>query len=277
VLTRHRVNGEVDGTFGALRNGSAFVDFGGDDRASDLIQTADGSLVVAGTSIGHVALAKFTRDGELDPTFGFLGKVIADPTAANVGSVGLARLGNRLVVSGGKAFKTMRFLDTGANVVTINDGVRGTAEGSATLGTFVVQRSELLPVSTKVFFTIGGTASAADYTLTGISAVPTTKTLPNGRTVPLLTLPGAATHVVEIPANTTFAVVTITATNDNLAEGTENAVFTMKPSSSYTLGSRTVADIAIADPGASPSITGGSPSVQPKLNLFSSNLIAELK
>jgi uncharacterized delta-60 repeat protein len=282
VLARHfSRDGDIDRSFGRDFNGSAYIDLRGDDRASDLIETSDGSLVVGGTSNGRFALAKFSRDGVIDTSFGLFGTLIADPAVPNVASsVGLARLGNRLVVAGGKAFKTMRFLDTGANVVKISDGVRGTAEGSATLGTFVVQRSELLPIRTRVFFNISGTASADDYTLSGISKVGRTVSLPNGRTANVLPVNGSATHFVDIPANTNFAVVTITAADDNVVEGQERAVFTMAGGPVAVPGNPSVAIINIGDndgtPAPSPRPAPLPQLTQPRLPLFSSTLITGL-
>ena len=82
-LARFNPDGTLDPTFGT--GGTVITDFRGDplgDRVSSLAVQADGKLVAAGTigfrdkSVTEFALARYTADGTLDPTFGTDGKVI---------------------------------------------------------------------------------------------------------------------------------------------------------------------------------------------------------
>jgi len=83
ALARFKPDGTLDPTFGT--GGTVITDFRGDplgDRVSSLAVQADGKLVAAGTigfrdkSVTEFALARYTADGTLDPTFGTDGKVI---------------------------------------------------------------------------------------------------------------------------------------------------------------------------------------------------------
>ena len=116
ILVRHNVNGSIDRSFGAGGNGVAVVDFGGLERGGDVINAANGGLILAGTTSGKYALAGLTRDGRIDTTFGAGGKVVTDFAAD--GTADLVRMAggkdNRVVVVGGARFKTARYLDFGA-------------------------------------------------------------------------------------------------------------------------------------------------------------------
>ena len=79
ALVRYRSNGRIDRSFGA--DGIVLTAFGG--RASDataVVELADGKLIVAGgADVSErqrgFAVARYTRRGALDPTFGRGGKV----------------------------------------------------------------------------------------------------------------------------------------------------------------------------------------------------------
>src|SRR5207302_1693356 len=98
------------------------------------------------------------------------------------------------------------FLDAGANLVSVGaldpDATRGLT--SAT-GTLLVGRTERLPFPTRVFFSLGGTATAPlfqnnplawDYTLSG------------------MTFPIGGAPFVDIPAGQSYVFVTLTARNN---------------------------------------------------------------
>jgi uncharacterized delta-60 repeat protein len=84
ALARYRPNGTLDRTFG--KAGKVTTDFTGPDNsdaANALAVQADGKLVAAGVAFtGGVgedfALARYQRDGSLDPAFGTGGKVTTD-------------------------------------------------------------------------------------------------------------------------------------------------------------------------------------------------------
>src|SRR5207253_10985108 len=119
ILTRHNTDGAVDRSFGPDGNGVVHVDFGGVDKGGDVMVSARGGLILAGTTNGEFALAGLTRDGRIDTSFGTAGKVVTDFAAD--GTADRVRMaqgnGRRIVVAGGDRFKTARYLDLGANVL----------------------------------------------------------------------------------------------------------------------------------------------------------------
>ena len=88
ALARYRPNGALDRTFG--KAGKVTTDFTGPDNsdaANALALQADGKLVAAGVAFtGGVgedfALARYQRDGSLDPSFGTGGRVTTDFTGS---------------------------------------------------------------------------------------------------------------------------------------------------------------------------------------------------
>lgn len=75
VVARLTATGALDTTFSG--DGLAYVDFGGDDRASAVAVRDDGRIVVAGTrsgSSGNFIVASLNADGTLDNSFGAAGK-----------------------------------------------------------------------------------------------------------------------------------------------------------------------------------------------------------
>jgi uncharacterized delta-60 repeat protein len=79
ALARYLPNGQLDTTFGAL--GRVVTDFGGEqDIANSLAlqPKPDEKLVVAGSSDGDFALARYNSDGSPDLSFGLSGKVVTD-------------------------------------------------------------------------------------------------------------------------------------------------------------------------------------------------------
>ena len=68
--------GDLDRSFG--HHGSVSTDLGGVDVAHDVVVQPDGKIVVAGTSSGDIAVARYTRKGRLDHSFGRNGTVVTD-------------------------------------------------------------------------------------------------------------------------------------------------------------------------------------------------------
>ncbi len=78
ALLRYNPDGSLDTTFGV--RGQVLTDFGhGDDEALALALQANGKIVAAGSATDgshrDIALARYNKDGSLDPTFGIAGKV----------------------------------------------------------------------------------------------------------------------------------------------------------------------------------------------------------
>jgi uncharacterized delta-60 repeat protein len=64
AVARYTADGVLDTSFSG--NGWLTTDFGGSDLGRSLVVQADGKILVAGTSDGNFALARYTSDGQLD-------------------------------------------------------------------------------------------------------------------------------------------------------------------------------------------------------------------
>jgi len=95
------IPGQLDPGFG--RDGKVTTDFAGHAGASAVV-VQDGKLVAAGSATSgtgvDVALARYRRDGTLDPTFGIGGKVTTDIAGAFDEARALVVQDGRLVVAG---------------------------------------------------------------------------------------------------------------------------------------------------------------------------------
>ena len=233
ALARLMPNGAPDKTFAGKNSGWTTTDLFGDDRALDVIQSFDGKLLVGGTTNGQFGVIQYNADGTIDRSFGTNGYRV---TALQGGNASIARLasgpGRRFVATGGSAFRTARYLDAGANLVTLatfqpkayEQGTKGTS--------LIVGRTERLPYPTRVQLSMFGTAFRnIDYTLTGVTIPPPTVGLP----------------YVQIPANQTFVVVTYKPIDDTVREPTETTTFSIVPHASYELGNSTSAALTIID------------------------------
>ncbi|MBI4319573.1 MAG: hypothetical protein HY675_13880 [Chloroflexi bacterium] len=87
ALARYNSNGTLDTTFGTCLlpgacTGTQLTDFGIIRAPADVARAValqpDGKIVVAGGNVEDVELARYTRDGNLDPTFGQGGKAIVN-------------------------------------------------------------------------------------------------------------------------------------------------------------------------------------------------------
>ena len=248
-MARFNVNGGEDTSFGSAHNGWVKVDLGhGDDDGFGVIHSADGGLIAGATSGGFDQFLGFSANGVLDTTFGTNGKV----TESFGGGAGLvAGPGRRFVTTGGDKFHTARLLEAGANLVSVASLNATASEAGPTPATFFVFRSERLPTPLSVYLSISGTATSqltkmpfakADYT--GVTAPPPPvlgggggNTVPSGPNIAL----------VVIPANQTFAEVTITPIDDTIPEQTETAIFTILSNPGYEATSPTSTTLFITD------------------------------
>jgi uncharacterized delta-60 repeat protein len=124
AVLRLRPDGSVDSTFGPNGNGRAFVDLGGyTDSADDLVVDAGNRILLAGYSFSHLALARLSPGGTIDPTFGTGGATLVDIAGkqrSHATRVLLDGVG-RVVVGGytdpptgqDSSFLAARFLDDG--------------------------------------------------------------------------------------------------------------------------------------------------------------------
>lgn len=240
-IVRYLSEGQIDTTFGTA--GTGIVETNGLNRATAVIRSADGGLIVGGGG-GHFVIAGYTADGVLNSSFGTSGIVVTDFVA----DATLSRLakgpGRRFVAVGGPLIHVARYLDAGANVVHAAPGFDASAaEAGLDPASFFVFRQERLPVATRVFFSIAGTATppgffttTPDYNVSGMSISPF-----------------AGGTYVDIPANQTFTVVTLTPVDDTFVEALETAVFTILPNASYEVGAPSSAELVISSNDVPPS------------------------
>ena len=243
LLVRFNPDGTLDPTFGGLGTGYALTDFGGgrDDRASSIIRSYNGDrLIVGGSSDGGFALARYTNDGILDSSFQSGGKVVT-PYASGQYPRLAPGPGRRFTAAGGPNFHAVRYLDDGANLVSIGTfDVNGGSEAGPENANFLVTRTERLPTPLRVYLNVGGTATAPfflsgeDYNANGFSISPF--------------LGGSS---VDIPANQTFIAVSITPVDDTLAEGDEIATFSIAPDAGYDIGTPSGITLELRDNDAS--------------------------
>jgi uncharacterized delta-60 repeat protein len=275
ALTRFLSTGAIDTSFGGSGSGIVATEMGGNDVALSIMPSADGGLIVAGSSERKFALAGYTANGILDARFGNAGILNTDFGLLDTTSgIGLAKGTGmrRFVVAGGSQFSTARFLDNNANVVSVGSLDPNAAEQGRDPASLLVGRTERLPFTTRVFFSIGGTATAPngaatriDYDLAGMA------------------LPSNAPAFVDIPAGQTFAQVVITPRDDARREIRETATFTIQPNAAYVLGTNPSATVRITDndgpgAGATAALVGrAAPPLTPLArSLFSGNAIDEL-
>jgi uncharacterized delta-60 repeat protein len=255
ALVRLQPSGAIDSSFGPTGTGFVTTEIASENVANSMITSYNGELLVGGQAGALFALARYTTDGVLDSGFGDNGIVLADSGGISNLAVGPGR---RFVATGGAAFHTDRFFDDGANLVYATAFLDPSAsEAGQDPASFFVFRSERLPVATRVYLQVGGTATSplvfphinVDYT--GISAPPpvvvATGPLLSATARPMFGLVGSSVAYVDIPANQTYAVVTITPIDDKLVEGDETATFSVMPNANYEVGTPQVATITIHD------------------------------
>jgi uncharacterized delta-60 repeat protein len=238
-LAQFTVKGALDKNFGA--NGNVTTSFGANDEADSIVTGGFGQqLIVGGTSSGDLGLAAYNLDGSVDASFGNNGKTIVGFDASKIQ---LALGPNHTIVAGGGTdFETARFFDAGPDVsVSSIDPTAGptTSKIIGFKGKFpivelvpnnasmIVARDENLPIATRVYFTIGGTAlppnvaniklKKNNYTLSGM----TVETLPANSKI----------AYVDIPAGQTFTTVTFTP--NIIPAATTTATFTINSNLDY--------------------------------------------
>jgi uncharacterized delta-60 repeat protein len=106
ALARYRADGTLDPGFSG--DGTRTTNFGGDDAAYDLAVQPDGKILVAGSSSGDFALARYEPDGRLDHTFSGDGKLTVrfGRDRRGTGALALVLRGDgRIVAAGGESGK----------------------------------------------------------------------------------------------------------------------------------------------------------------------------
>lgn len=105
AVVRYTSDGRLDEDFGT--NGIVVTDFRQEDEAWDLVIQRDGKIIIAGFSsvqaVGDFAMARYTSDGDLDPSFGDGGKVLTDFNQGSDFAKSIALLPNGKILLSGNA------------------------------------------------------------------------------------------------------------------------------------------------------------------------------
>jgi uncharacterized delta-60 repeat protein len=227
-LMAFKSNGAVDDSFGS--NGTVETDFGGkNDAASSIIISQSGDLIVGGSSGGTLAMAAYTPTGHLDATFGSGGKITSSQPA--ISGMAIAADGTFVATSSVNS-TTEAFYDT-VPIAAVGSLDSSASEQGPTTATFLVTLSTRVSFDRDVYINISGSAilanvatvkfKTADYSLSGI-VVP-------------LALSGSTTPFVVIPADDTFALVTLTPIDNPRVTSDQTAIFSIVSNPSYDIQS----------------------------------------
>jgi uncharacterized delta-60 repeat protein len=104
---------DLDGTFAG--DGTALTDFGATDQAFAVAVQRDAKIVAAGSTAGNFALARYSRDGTLDQSFGREGRVVTDFGGDDYAADIAVQQDGKLVVAGraGGSHAVARYLPNG--------------------------------------------------------------------------------------------------------------------------------------------------------------------
>ena len=135
ALARYGTDGSLDPAFAG---GALTTDLGGSDYAQAVAIQADGTIVVAGSSDGDFALARYSADGRLDMTFAGDGLVTTDVGGSDHAQA-VAIEGGEIVVAGvsdGDEFALARYRADGS---LSGDGPVTTPLGGQTANAAAIQ------------------------------------------------------------------------------------------------------------------------------------------
>jgi uncharacterized delta-60 repeat protein len=261
ALARFLPDGTLDKSFGSDGTGRVVTDFGGDDVATSVVNGFAGDLIVGGSMLGigdnlnrSFAVAAYTNAGVLDREFhgnGVVTTLFNDNGGVSKLVVGPPRT---ILAVGGNLhnFDLARYIDVGPTIsVASLDPIANESQGKS--ATFLVYRDRRLPLPTDVYLNVEGTARPTIYSThpgdyTGITILQPTSKGPDlgaagaanggGGEVGRIIHPPVPppTGFVEIPANQTYTVVTITPIDDHVQENNETAIFTLKTNRLYDVG-----------------------------------------
>jgi len=239
-LLRFTESGKVDPFFG---NGSGMVttDFGGDDFAHTATITPDNQILVGGQTGGNFAIARYDIGGNIDTSFGTNGIV-----NTGFGGFGAAmRLSTtadgKLVATGSSNFDLVQSRYSATQPKVSVTSIRSTTEEGGDKASFTFTRDQALSFPTRVYYSLGGTASLnADYT------GPTFAKRFNGNITTITRAKPLAGKIigggglfsdvpyVDIAAGQMQASVTIKASDDEKFEPNETITATLSTDANYT-------------------------------------------
>lgn len=241
---------------------SVTTDLAGNSRPHRIIRDRDGELVVMGLANrnstngdGTLVMAQYKTTGELDTRFGVNGIATAGPVNDRFHREDMAMgPGRRFVVTTGLGFQVARYLDNDANIIGVINPQGNAYEQNRQPASIYVTRSEVLPVLTRVYLSVGGSATsplsglpARFWDYTGITAVPVSPPLPQTRSVTAAIAGQSNVCYVDIPANGDLAAIPITPVDDAFREPTEQVVLRVLPDSRYVINGTGIGVVNIVD------------------------------
>ena len=143
ALPAPAVPGDLDVTFSG--DGRQITDFGGSDGATAVAVQADGKIVVAGSSAGDFALARYGADGTPDASFSGDGFVTTDLGGTDGGQDVAVQADGKIVVAGssGGNFALARYSAGGVLDTSFSgDGLQTTDFGAADGGTAMAVQAD---------------------------------------------------------------------------------------------------------------------------------------
>jgi uncharacterized delta-60 repeat protein len=159
--------GALDSSFGS--GGEVTTDFGGSDSAQAVVIQGDGRIVAAGLSgAGDFALARYTADGSLDPSFGSGGKATTDFGGFDAASALAVQPDGRIVAagrSGSGDFALARYNADGSLDSTFGSGGKLTTDFGGFDGALAVA----LQTDSKII-AVGGGGTGSDFALARYNA-----------------------------------------------------------------------------------------------------------
>ena len=241
LTVRLTSKGRLDPTFGG--RGRVETDLGGNDDAKHVFVNREGILVAGGSS-GKFAMARFRLNGQLDTTFGQGGKVITK-VGENDAILTTKSTSDGKLLAYGRSGSSARYI-TAAPTVNVFSLDPDGAEGGNNPASLIFTRDLRLSFPTRVFYSLGGTASLdADYNGPTVLKPANTRGAPG--LVPVGSVFGDSVGFIDIPAGETTAIVPINVVDDRVLESAETVRASLRANAAYALGNRTTQQVDIAD------------------------------
>jgi len=162
ALVRYNVNGSLDTSFSG--DGKVTTDIGFQDTGNSVTLQADGKILVAGSSDGNFALARYNVNGSLDTSFSSDGKVTTDIGFQDTGNSVTLQADGKILVAGtsNDGFALARYNTSGS----LDTSFSGDGKVTTDLGSgFVYARTAVVQVDGKIL--VAGNGGLVRYNADG--------------------------------------------------------------------------------------------------------------